>query len=150
MAETIADTNSGADTTSAHGDAAQVRRARPLSPHLTVYRFIPTMVMSILHRITGVGLYFGTVLLIWWLTAAASGAETFETAQWFFGSPLGLLILFGYTWVLLHHMLGGIKHLVWDTGAVGDRETNRLVAIAQPIASAVLTLLVWIVAFVVR
>lgn len=149
MADTIADTTSGADTTSATG-AAAIRRERPLSPHLSVYRFIPTMVMSIMHRATGIAMYFGTVLVAWWLVAAASGPEAFETAQLFFGSPFGLVILFGYSWVLFHHMLGGIKHLVWDTGAVGPKEVNRAIAIAQPIASAILTVVVWIVAFAVR
>ena len=149
MADTIADSDTGVDTTSAKG-LGDVRRERPLSPHLSVYRFIPTMVMSILHRVTGVAMYFGTVLVAWWLVAAASGPAAFATASAFFGSPFGLLILFGYSWVLFHHMLGGIKHLVWDTGAIGPREVNRAVAIAQPIASAILTVVVWIVAFAVR
>ena len=130
--------------------AGRTGAERPLSPHLMIYRPIPTMVMSILHRITGAALYFGTLLVAWWLVAAAMGPEAFDQAQWFFGSPLGLLILFGYTWALFHHMLGGIKHLVWDTGAVGDKLVNRTVAIAQPVASALLTVLVWIVAFVIR
>ena len=67
-----------------------------------------------------------------------------------FGSPIGLLVLFGFTWALIHHMLGGVKHLVWDTGAVGDRDVNRTVAIAQPIASIIVTILIWVVAFAVR
>ena len=150
MADTIADTTTGADTTAAKGEAAIVRRERPLSPHLSIYRPIPTMVMSIMHRATGIAMYFGTVLVAWWLVAVASGPAAFATVQAFFISPIGLLVLFGYTWVLLHHMLGGIKHLVWDTGAIGEREVNRTVAIAQPIASALLTVLVWVLAFVVR
>lgn len=150
MAETIADSTTGADTTAAKGDAAIIRRQRPLSPHLSVYRFIPSMAMSILHRVTGIAMYFGTVLVAWWLVAAASGPAAFATVSAFFGSPFGLLVLFGYSWVLFHHMLGGIKHLVWDTGAIGDRDVNRLVAIAQPIASAVITLVVWAIAFLVR
>ena len=139
------------DTPAARSPVApRIGADRPLSPHLFIYRPIPTMVMSILHRITGAALYFGTVLVAWWLIAAASGPEAFGTAQAFFGSILGVIILFGYTWALLHHMLGGIKHLVWDTGAVGGKLVNRAVAIAQPVASFVLTVLVWIVAFLIR
>jgi succinate dehydrogenase / fumarate reductase cytochrome b subunit len=93
-----------------------IRRQRPLSPHLTVYRFYPTMVMSIVHRITGGALYFGTVLVAWWLIAAASGEAYFDWVNWFFGTIVGRLILFGYTWALLHHMVGGIRHFIWDTG----------------------------------
>jgi len=90
---------------------------RPLSPHLTIYRPLINMVMSIVHRITGMGLYFGMVLLAWWLLAAATGPGAFETANAFFGSWFGRLILFGFTWALLHHLLGGVRHLIWDTGA---------------------------------
>ena len=74
------------------------------------------MVMSIFHRITGAALYFGTLLVAWWLVAAASGPEYYAWVNGFFGSFLGRLILFGYTWALIHHMLGGIRHLIWDTG----------------------------------
>ncbi|MEL6701993.1 MAG: succinate dehydrogenase, cytochrome b556 subunit, partial [Pseudomonadota bacterium] len=91
------------DVSSETGAAKQ----RPLSPHILIYKPIPTMVMSILHRITGVGLYFGTALVAWWLIAAASGPAAFETASAFFGSWFGRLVLFGYTFVLIHHMLGG-------------------------------------------
>ena len=81
---------------------------RPLSPHLQIYRPMLTMMMSIMHRITGAGLYFGTLLLAWWLIAAATSASAFATASWFMGSILGRLILFGFTWALFHHMLGEI------------------------------------------
>ena len=74
------------------------------------------MVMSIVHRITGGALYFGTLLLAWWLLAAASGPNAYATFQWFMGKLIGRLVLFGYTWALIHHMLGGIRHLIWDTG----------------------------------
>ena len=93
------------------------RRERPLSPHLTVYRPPITMTMSIIHRITGGALYFGTLLVALWLMAAASSQATFDWVNWAFGTWLGRLILFGYTWALMHHMLGGVRHLVWDTGA---------------------------------
>ena len=75
-----------------------VTKSRPLSPHLQIYKPIPTMVMSIVHRITGCALYFGTVLVAWWLIAAASGPEYYDWAMWAFGTIIGQLILFGYTW----------------------------------------------------
>lgn len=118
---------------------------RPLSPHLTVYRFSPTMAMSILHRITGGALYFGTILVVWWLAAAASGAEAFAWAAWFFGSILGRLILFAYSWVLIHHMLGGIRHFIWDTGHGLQKETSTRLALANLAGSLALTAFLWLV-----
>ena len=93
---------------------ADTRRAveRPISPHLTIYRPMLTMMMSIVHRITGGALFFGTLLLCWWLLAAASGPTAYAKVQAFMGSIIGSLILFGYTWALIHHMLGGIRHLI--------------------------------------
>ena len=92
------------------------RRARPLSPHLTIYRPPVNMVMSILHRLTGIALYTGTALLAWWLIAAATGPNYFNFVNGLLGSLPGKVILAGYTFALMHHMLGGIRHLVWDTG----------------------------------
>ena len=74
-----------------------------------------TFVMSGFHRVTGVALYFGILLLAWWLVAAASGPNAYANFEWFMGTLIGRLILFGYTWALIHHMLGGIRHLIWDT-----------------------------------
>lgn len=125
-------------------------RNRPLSPHLSIYKPIPTMVMSIVHRMTGAALYFGTILVAWWLIAAASGAPYFEWVNGIFGSFIGRLILFGYTWALLHHMLGGIRHLVWDTGAGLEKETSTRIAKGTVVASVVLTVLVWIAGYAVR
>ena len=107
------------------------------------------MVMSIVHRITGVALYFGMMLLAWWLLAAASGPDAFETASAFFGSWFGLLVLFGFTWALLHHFLGGIRHLIWDTGAGYSYKARNGLAWATLIGSVVLTLLVWAIGFLV-
>ncbi|MBB4003702.1 succinate dehydrogenase, cytochrome b556 subunit [Aurantimonas endophytica] len=123
---------------------SDLRSARPLSPHLSIYKFRPTMAMSILHRITGAALYGGTLLLVWWLVAAASGPEAFETASDFFGSIVGRLILFGYSWALLHHMFGGIRHLIWDTGHGLSKETSTKLAIATLVASLTMTLILWI------
>ncbi|WP_046861882.1 succinate dehydrogenase, cytochrome b556 subunit [Microvirga massiliensis] len=120
---------------------------RPLSPHLQIYRLTWTMAMSIVHRATGAALYVGIALLAIWLVALASGPSAFEAVQWFFGSPIGILILFGYTWVLLHHMLGGVRHLVWDFGHGMERRERFAMARFTLIGSVVLTILVWVVAF---
>lgn len=117
---------------------------RPLSPHLSIYKFRPTMVMSILHRITGSALYVGTLFFVWWLVAAASGPEAFSYASAFFGSIIGQLILFGYSWALLHHMFGGIRHFIWDTGHGLSKETSTLLARATLAASLAVTLILWV------
>jgi succinate dehydrogenase / fumarate reductase, cytochrome b subunit len=119
--------------------------ARPLSPHLQIYRLTLTMLMSIVHRITGGALYVGTVLLAWWLIAAASDPNAYATFQSVASSFLGRLVLLGYTWALIHHMLGGVRHLIWDTGAgFGPAEREGL-ARANLIGSVVLTIVLWIV-----
>jgi succinate dehydrogenase / fumarate reductase cytochrome b subunit len=124
--------------------------SRPLSPHLTVWKPTITYVMSIVHRITGAGLYFGMAFLAWWLAAAASGPEAFSWADAFFGSFLGRLILFGFTWALIHHLLGGVRHFIWDTGAGLDLPTANRLGWATIIGSVSLTLIVWIIGYIVR
>lgn len=125
-------------------------RARPLSPHLTVWRPTVTYLTSIIHRITGGALYFGTLLVAWWLIAAATSQRQFDIANTVYGSWPGRLVLFGYTWALLHHMLGGIRHLIWDTGAGLEIETASKLAWANVIGSVVLTLAVWIAGYAAR
>jgi succinate dehydrogenase / fumarate reductase cytochrome b subunit len=124
--------------------------ARPLSPHLQVYRWSWTMAMSVVHRITGSALYVGTVLVAGWLLAMASGPAAYERVSWFFGTPIGLLVLFGYTWILLHHMLGGVRHLVWDFGHGMDPATRVNMARFTLVGSTLLTVLIWAVAFLMR
>jgi succinate dehydrogenase / fumarate reductase cytochrome b subunit len=124
--------------------------ARPLSPHLGIYRWSWTMAMSIFHRVTGTALYIGTVLVAVWLLAMASGPAAYDRVSWLFGTPLGLLVLFGYTWVLIHHMLGGVRHLVWDFGHGMEPGTRMNMARFTLIGSVGLTILVWIVAAVTR
>lgn len=126
------------------------RRERPLSPHLTVYRPQITMTMSIIHRITGGALYFGTLLVALWLMAAASSQSVFDAVNWAFGSWLGRLVLFGYTWALMHHMLGGVRHLIWDTGTGLEKQTASRIAWATLAGSVVLTLLIWIAGYMAR
>jgi succinate dehydrogenase / fumarate reductase cytochrome b subunit len=123
---------------------------RPLSPHLQIYRWSWTMAMSVLHRITGTALYVGTALLAIWLVAIASGPSAYDTVSWFFGSIIGRLVLFGYTWILIHHMLGGVRHLVWDFGHGMDADTRREMARFTLIGSVVLTVLIWAVALFTR
>ena len=121
--------------------------ARPLSPHLQVYKPMLTMMMSIIHRITGLGLYFGIVLLVGWLMAAAISDSCFEVAQGFFGHWFGRLLLFGFTWALIHHALGGLRHLLWDTGRGFDLNLIEWLARANLAGSIVLTLLLWFIGY---
>jgi succinate dehydrogenase / fumarate reductase cytochrome b subunit len=125
---------------------AEVKQAaRPLSPHLQIYRWSWTMAMSIAHRATGTALYAGTVLIAAWLIAAASGPAAYETAQAIAGSILGRLVLFGYSFALLHHMVGGLRHFVWDTGRGYDPETRMALAKYSVFVSGGLTILLWII-----
>lgn len=118
-------------------------RARPLSPHLEVYRFSLTMAMSIVQRITGVANYVGTLLLVLWLGAAALGDDAYAAVQAVFGSWLGQVVLFGYTWSLFHHMLGGVRYFVWDSIRMLDPVGRERIVRWQVVGSIVLTLLAW-------
>lgn len=121
--------------------------ARPLSPHLQIYRPMLTMMMSIMHRITGLGLYFGIILLVWWLTAASISDGYFDFVQGFFGHWFGRLLLFGFTWALIHHALGGLRHLLWDTGRGFDLNLIEWLARANLAGSIVLTVLLWVIGY---
>jgi succinate dehydrogenase / fumarate reductase cytochrome b subunit len=101
------------------------------------------MVMSILHRMTGAALYLGSLLLAWWLVAAAIGPEYFAFVNGIFGSLLGKIVLFGFTWSLLHHMMGGIRHFIWDTGRGLDIQSVKTLSIMSGIISVAATLLIW-------
>lgn len=127
-----------------------VKAARPLSPHLQIYKPILTMVTSILHRITGSALFFGTLLVAWWLVAIASGPAYYEFVSEVFGSILGRLVLFGFTWALMFHMLGGMRHLLWDTGRGLEKGPRNNLARATIIGSVVLTILLWVVGYALR
>lgn len=106
--------------------------------------------MSVAHRVTGTGLYLGTVLIAAWLVAAASGPAAFDAAQAIAGSLLGRLVLFLYSFSLIHHMIGGLRHFIWDTGHGYELQTRMNLARLTLIASASLTVLIWIVALVLR
>ncbi len=120
---------------------------RPLSPHLQIYRPMFTMMMSIMHRITGFALYFGTIILAWWLISAASGPHYYSYVNAFISSWLGRLVLFGYTWALMHHMLGGVRHFFWDTGRGFELESVELSARIVLGLSVFLTLAIWVLGY---
>jgi succinate dehydrogenase / fumarate reductase, cytochrome b subunit len=116
---------------------------RPLSPHVQVYRWPLSMAISILHRITGVALGVGTLLMTWWLVAAAVSDTAFADAQWFLGSAVGLLLLFGWSLALMFHFFSGIRHLVWDAGYGFDPPHYNTSGWAVVIATGVTTVLLW-------
>lgn len=118
--------------------------SRPLSPHLQIYRFQLHMAMSIFHRITGVALAVGTLLLIYWLASAAHGPEAYDSAAGFLGSWFGLLLIFGWSVALFYHLCNGIRHLLWDAGQGFEIEQIRKSGIVVLAATAVLTVLAWI------
>ncbi len=123
---------------------------RPISPHLQIYSPLINMMMSIVHRITGAALYFGTLLVAWWLLAAATSAEHLATANAILGSWLGLLVLFGFSWAMIHHLLGGVRHLIWDLGRGFDLKSVDLLSWGTLIGSAVLTVALWVAVFALR
>lgn len=116
---------------------------RPLSPHLQVYRPQLTSILSIMNRVTGIALCFGTLLLVWWLVAAASGPSAFGAVQGFLVTPVGLFMLFGWTAALFWHFYGGIRHLTWDAGYGYDLPQTHLSGWATVIATVLSTVLVW-------
>ena len=123
------------------------KSSRPLSPHLQVYRFQWTMALSISHRITGVGLALGTLLLVYWLAAAASGPEAFATAQVLIGSFFGRLLLFGWTFALFYHLANGIRHLFWDAGLGLELDMAYRSGLLVVVAAVVLTFASWILGY---
>ncbi|MFO1190378.1 MAG: succinate dehydrogenase, cytochrome b556 subunit [Alphaproteobacteria bacterium] len=123
---------------------------RPLSPHIQIYRWQLTSVLSILHRMTGVSLAIGTLLLAWWLIAAATGPTAYASFAWFISSWIGMLVLFGFTFALFYHLSNGIRHLAWDSGRGFDlptvyRSGRLVVAVALG-----LTVLAWIIGLSMR
>ena len=123
------------------------RSERPLSPHLQVYRPQWTSILSIMHRLTGVGLAVGTLLLVYWLASAAGGPGSFAEAQDFVGSFLGRLMLFGWTVCLFFHLCNGIRHLMWDAGYGFDLDQAYRSGWLVVVASGVLTLGFWILGY---
>ncbi|TQV82053.1 succinate dehydrogenase, cytochrome b556 subunit [Denitrobaculum tricleocarpae] len=119
------------------------KKNRPLSPHLQIYRLQWTMLLSISHRITGVALALGSMLLIYWLAAAASGPDAFKTAQSVIASLPGRLLLFGWSFALFYHLCNGIRHLFWDAGYGYELATAYRSGLTVLVVSLVLTLGAW-------
>lgn len=121
-------------------EKAKGTRARPLSPHLQIYRWPVTMASSITHRATGIALAAGTVLVAWWLIAAAMGADEYDTFSRVARSPLGILVLFGFVWSLSFHLLNGVRHLAWDAGFGFEVKTAERSGVLVYVLSAVIAI----------
>jgi succinate dehydrogenase / fumarate reductase cytochrome b subunit len=128
-------------------DGTLVRR--PLSPHLQVYKPQISSGTSIMHRVTGVALSVGLLLMVWWLVAAATSAHAFAQAQGFIGSPIGLILMFGWTLALWYHFCNGIRHLFWDAGYGYAIKTSHRTALLVVIGTVALTVLSWVVGLAV-
>jgi succinate dehydrogenase / fumarate reductase cytochrome b subunit len=124
-----------------------VAHARPLSPHLTIYRWPVTMMTSITHRATGMALSMGAVILAWWLVCISNGPEGWQSFNNIMGTPLGLLVLFGITWSLAYHFFSGLRHLAWDLGYGFNKkvaERNSVIVFALSFITAIaIFALVW-------
>ena len=119
--------------------------SRPMSPHLTVWRWGPHMLVSILHRMTGGALAVaGLAVLTWWLMAIAAGPDAYADFTTAAKHPLGLVVLVGLTWAFFQHLLSGVRHLVMDSGAAFELDTNKRFAVLTLVGSLVLTLAVWV------
>jgi succinate dehydrogenase / fumarate reductase cytochrome b subunit len=121
---------------------------RPLSPHLQVYRLPLVAILSITHRITGVALSAGTILLAIWLGSAAYGPEAYDQVSALLGSPIGLIILFGFSAAFYYHLCNGVRHLVWDVGQGFELATVRRSNVLVLIGAAVLTIGTWAIALI--
>jgi succinate dehydrogenase / fumarate reductase, cytochrome b subunit len=126
------------------------RRPRPLSPHLSIYKVTMTMAMSFAHRISGAALYVGVLMLAWFLIAASTDAATFAVFSDFIQSFFGRLILFGFSWALFHHLVGGLRHIIWDAGYGLDAPLRDQMAWATLIGGFALTIVVWAIGYAVR
>ena len=122
---------------------------RPLSPHLQIYRPQLTSVLSITHRLTGVALAFGTILLVWWIIAAATGEEYFGLVQAIMSSWYGLVILVGFSWAIFYHLCNGIRHLFWDAGYGFDLDIAYKSGWATVVGSFILTGFAWAIGILV-
>jgi succinate dehydrogenase / fumarate reductase cytochrome b subunit len=116
---------------------------RPLSPHLQIYRPQISSVLSILHRITGVALAVGSLLLVYWIIAAAVGPEAFATAQSLIGSFIGRILLLGWTFALFFHLANGIRHLFWDMGRGFELKTMSVTGWTVVVVALLLTVIAW-------
>lgn len=120
---------------------------RPLSPQVGIYRWQITMTMSILHRATGLWLAVGTLALIYWLVAASSGPDTYATAHWFFGTWIGLILMWLWTFSLFYHLCNGVRHLFWDAGMGFKIRSFYITGYSVWVVAAILTALAIIFAY---
>ncbi len=116
---------------------------RPLSPHMQIYRPQLTSLLSIMNRVTGIAVSVGTLMLVWWLAAAAAGPTAYAQVQGFVGSPVGLFVMFGWTASLLYHLLGGLRHLAWDAGYGFELTSTHASGWLAVVGAIVLTVVVW-------
>ena len=123
---------------------------RPLSPHLQIYRPQLTSVLSITHRGTGIALVAGTLVLVYWLLAAASGPESYASAQALLGSWIGRIVLLGFSFSLFFHLCNGIRHLFWDAGVGFELKTAYASGTAVVIVSVAMTVIAWGLAYLLR
>ena len=128
----------------ADADPDRLADARPLSPHLTVYRPMLTMTMSIAHRITGAGLYAGMALLALLLLGVGLGGGAYSAVAWIASGFIGNLVVLLVVWATFHHLLGGVRHALWDRGLYMDPKGREFLAQATLGGGIALTLLVWI------
>lgn len=129
---------------SANADSETRAAQRPLSPHLSVYRPMMTMMMSIAHRITGAGLYIAMALLTLLLLGVGMGGVFYSAFGWLGSSAIGGLIVFLITWAIYHHLLGGVRHFLWDRGLYMDPKGREAMAIGTLAGGVALTVLTWI------
>src|SRR3954453_1276395 len=124
---------------------------RPLSPHLTIWRWGPHMLVSILHRVTGTGLSIvGLAVLTWGLTALAGGTDSYATFAKAAAHPVGIIVLIGLTWAFFQHLFSGIRHLVMDTGSAFELGVNKRFAVLTILGSVVATAAIWVYLLGVR
>lgn len=121
--------------------------ARPLSPHLQIYRWQLTAVLSILHRASGIWLSFGAIFLVWWLLAAAFGPAAYHVFQGFFRSPPGLFLVFLWTAALFYHLCNGVRHLTWDCGWGFELRSVYRSGWAVLALSTALTVIAWVIGY---
>lgn len=128
----------------ADADIDRLAERRPLSPHLTIFKPIMTMMMSIAHRITGVGLYVGMALLALFLLGAGVGGGAFSAVSWIATGFIGNVLVVMIVWAIFHHLLGGVRHALWDRGLYMDPKGRELVAQGTLVGGILLTLLIFI------
>ncbi len=118
---------------------------RPLSPHLAIYRWKISNTLSIVHRMTGVALSFGAFALVGWLVSIAAGYDTYSVVNDLFGSIIGSLALFGWTFCFFYHLCNGIRHMSWDVGRGFDRVRARQSGMLVLAIAFILTIGLWII-----